>query len=332
MYWVCGGVLLAGVLQVLITGAALHRVSFFPTFGGTWRDPQVRQVFALMAPMALGLSAVQINTLMDSVIAYLFVFEGGERVGPAVLGYAQFLYQLPLGVFGISLATAIFPLLSTKAAQGDRAGMAEVVQRGIRMSLFIALPSSIGLIFVAHPLVATLYQRGAFDAADTQRVAATLVYYSLGIAAYFAQHIVVRTYYALQDSRTPARIALWMVALNLVMNLSLVFVMEERGLALSTSVSATVQIVWLLARLRRVLPEVGWARLWLALSKTVLATAAMAVALWILTSSGLSVDRLVGQSGIQLLILVVTGVAVYLLAARVLRIKELSTAFHQNAE
>ncbi len=332
MYWVCGGVLLAGVLQVVITGAALHRVSFFPTFGGTWRDPQVRRVFALMGPMALGLSAVQINTLMDSVIAYLFVFEGGERVGPAVLGYAQFLYQLPLGVFGISLATAIFPLLSTKAAQGDRLGMAEVFERGVRMSLFIALPSSIGLIFVAHPLVATLYQRGEFDAADTQRVAATLVYYSLGIAAYFAQHIVVRTYYALQDSRTPARIALYMVALNLVMNLSLVFVMEERGLALSTSISATVQILWLLARLRRVLPEVGWTRLLLNLSRTVLATAAMAVALWILTSSGLSVDRLVGQSGIQLLILVVTGVAVYLLAARVLRVEELSTAFHNSVE
>lgn len=332
MYWVCGGVLLAGVLQVVVTGAALHRVSFFPTFGGTWRDPQVRRVFALMAPMALGLSAVQINTLMDSVIAYLFVFEDGERVGPAVLGYAQFLYQLPLGVFGISLATAIFPLLSTKAAQGDRAGMGEVFERGIRMSQFIALPSSIGLMFVAHPLVATLYQRGAFDAGDTQRVAATLVYYSLGIAAYFAQHIVVRTYYALQDSRTPARIALYMVALNLVMNLSLVFVMEERGLALSTSISATVQILWLLARLRRVLPEVGWAKLGLALSRTVLATAAMAVALWILTSSGLSVDRLVGQSGIQLLILVVIGVAVYLLAARVLRVEELSTAFHNSVE
>jgi len=332
MYWACGGVLLAGVLQVVITGAALHRVSFFPTFGGTWRDPQVRRMFALMAPMALGLSAVQINSLLDYVIAYLFVFEEGKRVGTSVLAYAQFLYQLPLGVFGISLATAIFPLLSTKAAQGDRRGMAEVFERGVRMSLFIALPSSIGLIFVAHPLVATLYQRGEFGAADTQRVAATLMYYSLGIAAYFTQHIVVRTFYALQDSRTPARIALCMVALNLMTNLSLVFVMEERGLALSTSISATVQIVWLLARLRRVLPEVGWARLLLSLSRTVLATAAMAVALWVLTYSGLSVDRLVGQSGIQLLILVVSGVAMYLLAARVLRVEELSTAFHHNVE
>lgn len=332
MYLTCAAVLLAGVLQVFIAGAALHRVSFFPTFGGTWRDPQVRRVFALMAPMALGLSAVQINTLMDVVIAYLFVLdEKGERVGPAVLGYAQFLYQLPLGVFGISLATAIFPLLSTKAAQGDRMGMAEVIRRGIRMSLFIALPSSIGLIFVAHPLVATLYQRGEFDAADTQRVAATLVYYSLGMAAYFTQHIVVRTFYALQDSRTPARIALYLVGLNLLMNLSLVFVMEERGLALSTAICATVQIIWLLAKLSRVLPEVGWVRLGLSLSRTVLATAAMTVVLWILSESRLSVDRMVASSGIQLLVLVVTGVAVYFLAARALRIEELSTAFHNQS-
>jgi putative peptidoglycan lipid II flippase len=332
MYLVCGGVLLAGVIQVGITGVALRRASFFPTFGGTWRDPQLRRVFVLMAPMALGLSAVQINTLMDSVIAYLFIREGGERVGPAVLGYAQFLYQLPLGVFGISLATAIFPILSSKAAEGDRVGMADVFERGIRMSLFLALPSSIGLIFVAHPLVATLYQRGEFDASDTQRVASTLVYYSLGLAAYFAQHIVIRTFYALQESRTPARVAVYMVALNLAMNLSLVFVMEERGLALSTSVSATVQVIWLLAKLRRVLPEIGWVRLGLGLTRTVLATAVMAVVLWILTATGLSIHRLVGRSVFELAILVGAGLAVYYLAARVLKIEELATALQYTGD
>ncbi len=332
MYLTCGAVLLAGVLQVLITGAALRWVSFFPIFGGAWRDPQVRRVFSLMAPMALGLAAVQVNTLMDLLIGWIFVLdEKGQRVGPAVLGFAQFLYQLPLGVFGISLATAIFPILSGKAAQGDRMGMGEVVRHGIRMSLFIALPSSVGLIFVAHPLAATLYQHGEFGAASTQRVASALVYYSLGIAAFFAQHIVVRAFYALQDSRTPARIALYMVGLNLMMNLALVPVMEERGLALSTSVSAAVQIIWLVAKLRRVLPEVGWARLLMQLSRTVLATAVMAVALGVLTKSGLSVDRWVEKSGLQLLILVVTGVGVYYLAAWLLRIEELSTAFRRSA-
>ena len=332
MYLVCGGVLLAGVIQVGITGVALRRASFFPTFGGAWRDPQLRRVFALMAPMALGLSAVQINTLMDSVIAYLFIREGGERVGPAVLGYAQFLYQLPLGVFGIALATAIFPVLSSKAAEGDRVGMADVFERGIRMSLFLALPSSIGLIFVAHPLVATLYQRGEFDASDTQRVASTLVYYSLGLAAYFAQHIVIRTFYALQESRTPARVAVYMVALNLAMNLSLVFVMEERGLALSTSVSATVQVIWLLVRVRRMLPEIGWVRLGHGLTRTVLATAVMAGVLWILTATGLSIHRLVGRSVFELAILVSAGLAVYYLAARVLKIEELATALQYTGD
>jgi putative peptidoglycan lipid II flippase len=332
MYLVCGGVLLAGVIQVGITSVALRRASFFPTFGGTWRDPQLRRVFALMAPMALGLSAVQINTLMDSVIAYLFIRESGERVGPAVLGYAQFLYQLPLGVFGIALATAIFPVLSSKAAEGDRVGMADVFERGIRMSLFLALPSSIGLIFVAHPLVATLYQRGEFDASDTQRVASTLVYYSLGLAAYFAQHIVIRTFYALQESRTPARVAVYMVALNFILNLTLVFSMEERGLALSTSVSATVQVIWLLVRLKRVLPEIGWVRLGLGLTRTVLATAVMAVVLWILTAPALSIHRLVGRSIFELAILVGAGLAVYYLAARVLKIEELATALQYTGD
>ncbi len=331
MYLTCAAVLLAGMIQVVITGVALHRVSFFPTFRGSWRDPQVRRVFTLMAPMALGLSAVQINTLLDSLIAYLFVFKDGERVGTAVLGYAQFLYQLPLGVFGISLATAIFPLLSTKAAEGDRAGLAEVFERGIRMSLFIALPSSIGLIFVAYPLVATLFQRGEFDAASTQRTAATLVCYSFGIAAYFMQHIVVRVFYALQDSRTPARVALSIVGLNLLMNLGLVFFMEERGLALSTSISATIQIIWLLVRLRRTLSEIGWRRLGLNVSRTALAAAAMAVVLWILTGTGISVDRWFESCGLQLFILIVAGVGVYFLAAKLLHLEELSSVFHRGA-
>ncbi len=123
-----------------------------------------------------------------------------------------------------------------------------------------------------------------------------------------------------------------MVALNLAMNLSLVFVMEERGLALSTSVSATVQVVWLLVRLRRVLPEIGWVRLGLGLTRTVLATVVMAVVLWILTATGLSIHRLVGRSVFELAILVGAGLAVYYLAARVLKIEELATALQYTGD
>jgi len=322
MYAVCAGVLAAGVGQIALSGLALKAVSFFPIFGIAWRDPQVRAVARLMGPMILGLSAVQINSLVDYLIAYLFIEEGGERVGPAVLGYAQYLYQLPLGVFGIAIATAVFPALSRHAAEGDRRGLADTFVQASRLSLFIALPASVGLMFVAGPLVATLYQRGQFDAADTRRVAATLLFYSIGLAAYFLQHIVVRTWYALHDSRVPARVALAMVVVNFAMNLALVFVLEERGLALATAVCALIQVAWLSVRLGRRVPEIAWRRLGTGAVQMLTATALMGVALAILVSPALAGRWLPTMSAARLVTLLVAGVIVYAMGAHVLRIEE----------
>ncbi len=316
----CVGVLIAGVLQLLLVSGTLRSIHFFPIFGGGWRDPQVRAVMALMGPMILGLSAVQINSLVDYLIAYLFVVQDGERVGPAVLGYAQYLYQLPLGVFGIAVATAIYPELSRQASEGRQEGLAAVLARGLRLSLFIALPATVGLMFVARPLVASLFERGAFDAMATARVAGTLFFYSLGMAAYFSQHLIVRAFYALKDSRTPAKIALRMVGLNLVMNLALVFVLEERGLALATAVCAMIQTTWLSMKLRRLIPARAWDVLPGAIGRAVLATTAMTLVLFALTLSGL----LGANPIVQLAILVPAGVASYALAAKLLRMEELT--------
>lgn len=333
MIAVCAGVLIAGVVQVVATGVALRAVAFFPHLGVRWRDPRIRAVGALMAPMILGLSAVQINSLVDYLIAYLFITQDGERVGPAVLGYAQYLYQLPLGVFGIALATAIFPVLSQKATEGDRAGLAEILGRGIRLSLFVALPASVGLMFVARPLVATLYQRGAFDAADTQRVAGTLLFYSIGIAAYFTQHILVRAFYAMHNSQTPARVALSMVAVNFTMNLALVFVLQERGLALATAVCATVQVSWLSIKLAREIREIDWRRIRHGVTRMLLATGIMAGILTILVCPVLARDWITANPPARLAILVIAGVATYAAAAHVLRISELGAVLRsrQNA-
>jgi putative peptidoglycan lipid II flippase len=208
--------------------------------------------------------------------------------------------------------------------------MAGIFGRGIRLSLFIALPASVGLMFVARPLVATLYQRGAFDAGDTQRVAATLFFYSIGVVAYFAQHILVRTFYALHSSSAPARIALCMVGVNFAMNLSLVFILEERGLALATAVCAVVQVIWLSTTLARTLPEIGWRRIGAGVLRMLVATGIMAAALSILAWSGLT-DRLIGESAeARLAALVLTGIAIYAIAARVLRIEELYTVLRQK--
>ncbi len=325
MYAVCGSVLVAGVAQLLLVGIALRTVSFFPIFGGSWRDPQVRVVFSLMAPMILGLSAVQINTLVDYLIAYFFIVEDTARVGPAVLGYAQCLYQLPLGVFGISIATAIFPILSQRATQGDLEGVSATLSRGLGLALFIALPASAGLMIVAEPLVATLFEHGASDAEATSRIAGTLVFYSVGLAAYFTQHLLARAFYALRDSRTPARVAMIMVGANFLMNLGLVFPLQERGLALATAVCAAIQVVWLSRQLRIVLPAFTWRPMSISIAKMLVATGAMTAVLITLSSQAILGHGTVSMPAVKLIILVVTGIAVYAGVAGMLRIEELST-------
>lgn len=328
MDWNCYSVLLAGIVQLAATAIALKMAGFSPIWGRAWNDPEVRQVARLMGPMALGLSAVQINTLFDSLIAYVFVTnDAGERVGTAVLGFAQFLYQLPLGVFGISLATALFPVLARKAAEGDRIGMAGIFERGVRSGQFIALPSAVGLIFIATPLVSTLYEHGGeFDAESTRRVASALVFYSLGIPAYFLQHVLVRSYYALHDSRTPAKIAICMVIFNLCMNLMLVFVMEEQGLALSTSISATVQACWLGIGLRRLFPEIQWSKLVWPMVQLLLATLAMAIVLRVVGRWSEAAEL---HKSLRVATMLGAGVGAYFAAAWMLGVGELRSALRR---
>ncbi|MFQ5414313.1 MAG: murein biosynthesis integral membrane protein MurJ [Phycisphaerae bacterium] len=320
---VCAGVLAAGVAQLLFVGFALTRARFTPIFGGDWRGGEVRAVVGLMLPMVVGLSAVQINTLADYLMAYVFVSGEKGRVGPAVLGYAQFLYQLPLGVFGIALATAIFPTLSRSAAEADHRGLADTLAHGMRLSLFIALPASVGLVFVAVPAVATIYEHGAFDAADTQRVAASVAFYAAGLGAYALQHVLVRAFYALKDGRTPARIAMMMVVVNVVLNLMLVFRMEERGLALATAVSAGVQVTYLAAALRRKLPEIAWRRVGAGAAKTAAATGCMAAALVPLVRRDMLGGAMVDHTAIHLAALMFVGVVTYGVAAWALGMEEL---------
>lgn len=316
LYAGCVGVLIGGLLQLTISVAALRWVSFVPILSAPSRSPRVRAVGALMAPMALGLSAVQLNTVADFLIAYFFVNVEGEQVGPAVLGFAQYLYQLPLGVFGIALSTAIFPLLSQRAEEEDQSGLASVFADGLRLSVFIALPASVGLMIVARPLVSALYERGAFGPEQTARVSGVLIYYAMGMVAYFAQHILVRTFYALHDSRTPARVALTLVGVNLVMNFSLVFVLEERGLALATAICAHLQMGALLVLLSRRLPQVDWRLIGSGVTRSAIATGIMGAVLLIVGQSGIMPAGAIGESAVVVLTGAITyGIAVWCLGS-----------------
>jgi putative peptidoglycan lipid II flippase len=237
------------------------------------RDESLRRIARTMIPMTIGLSVVQINALLDSFIAYWFVDYKGA---PAVLGYAQRLYQFPLGVFAIALATALFPAMSRHASEGDVPRLSDTLGRGLRLVLFEGLPCTIGLILIREPLTQALFERGAFKAGDTLRVSATLAAFAAGVWAFGVNQIAVRAFYALKDQMTPLRVAAWMVGGNLALNLILVRPLEEPGIGLATTICAVVQDVWLLHALARRLPHLAWGEVAGSAVRTVGATVLMA--------------------------------------------------------
>lgn len=331
-------IVLAGVLQVLLQLAALHRAGF------RWRPlfqllhPHVRRVAVSMAPVALGLAAFQLNVLLDGVIAISLAGPAGGdglqvaglslpypmRVGAnSVLYYANRLMQMPLGVFGIALATAVFPVLSRRAAREDWSGFSASIMRGLRLVVFIGIPAGVGLMLLRRPAVCLLFERGAFTAAMTSRAAFVLVFYSAGLWAYCALHLLVRAFYGLQRPGVPARLAGAMVGLNLGLNLALVWPLAEAGLALATAICATLQVLILLAKLRRTVPLEGLPRLGATLAKTCCATVVMAAATWgtlrLLPGAPASLAGRLVRVAVPL----ASGLITYVLAAAALRAEEL---------
>ncbi len=327
LYFVGIGVLVSGAAQIAWSLAALGGIraatprptreqvaAMRPDLHETWR-------FAL--PMILGLGVLQLNTFLDGLIASYPFLVGPRLLGldypldghsAAVVGYAQRLYQFPLGVFGIAVATAIYPALAR--ASRDNADFADVMRHGLRLTFFIGLPATIGLLFVATPLTAVIYSGGQFPAEDVARVARVLAAYSPSVCAYSIIHVLTRAYFARGDSTTPVRISLAMVGGNLVLNLTLIWWLGEAGLAASTSICSLAQVVLLLRGTRRlgVAPiDAPTARALARIAGITLAmTLMLGAAQWLLP------EPKPGWSGSvpALLILTLAGLAAYLGAAR----------------
>jgi putative peptidoglycan lipid II flippase len=253
-YAVGAAAVAASVVQILWSLHALRgRVAWGRASEAAHRHG--RRVLGRFLPAVLGLGTLQLNTMMDAVIAMWPVWVGPTMFGMAVtldessngiLGYTQQLYQFPLGVFGLAVATAVFPLLSR--ASDDPAAFASVLRRGLRLSFFIGLPATVGLALVRHDLVYVVFGGpGGFSDEGVARGAAVLLGFAPGVWAYSLNHVLTRAFYAKHNTRTPMRVAVSMVTLNLGLNLLLIWPLKEAGLAWSTAVSAMVQTVVLLS-------------------------------------------------------------------------------------
>jgi putative peptidoglycan lipid II flippase len=234
------GVVIGGALQFAVQIPALYKLGFRLSFERPTFPPGVRRVAGLMLPATIGLAATQLNILVSTFIASML-----QQGSVSWLWYAFRLMQLPIGVFGVALATVSLPALSRAAVAEDMPQLKNTLSATLRLVFLLTLPAALWLAVMGRPLVALLYEHGRFLPLDTERTAAALVMYCIGLPAYAAQGVLSRTFYALGDARRPVQASFVSVALNLVMNLALMRPLGHLGLALSASLTACVNVLQL---------------------------------------------------------------------------------------
>ncbi len=317
------GVLIGGLLQYVVQWPSLRNAGFRYRPMLSFSDPGVRRIFALMGPAVIGGAAVQVNVLINSNFA-----SNIPGTGPVSwLNYAFRLMQFPIGVFGVAIATATLPAISRSAARNDEAEFKRTLASSMRLAFLLTIPSAVGLIVLGRPIIALIYERGLFGEGDTRHTAAALGFFAVGLTGYAAIKILAPAFYALGDARTPMIISLLSMLTNFLMNWWLVGVMQERGLALSTSTVALANFGLLYLIMRKRINGIEGGRTATAVAKILLASAVMGAACWA-TSWGLS--RALGEGfGARLanvLVSIAVSACLFYVTASLLRVEELKAA------
>jgi putative peptidoglycan lipid II flippase len=319
-------VLLGGIGQILVQWPALRREGFRYRAILDFKDPELRDVLRLMIPGTLGLAAVQINVFVNTYLATT-----QQEGSVSWLSYAFRLMYLPIGLFGVSIATAALPDISRHAATADLPGMRRTVSGALRMMLMLNVPATVGLMVLARPIVSLILERNRFTAADTAATAAALIFYAPGLIGYSAVKIASPTFYSLRDSRTPVIVGVVSVLANLTMNLALVRVMSYRGLALGTATAALFNAGMLLWLLRGRLQGLDGRSTTVAFLKIVGASLAMGLTchLTVVWAESLMPGASFVLKAIRVSAAIAAGVAVLVATARLLRIEEFDEAIRR---
>lgn len=339
-YYIAGAVVAAGVIQV---AWSLHMLKGHAQWTRKFDAArhEARALLIRIIPALIGLGTLQLNAMFDTLIAMWPNWVGPTIAGRdypldeaanAVLFYAQRLYQFPLGVFGIAVATVVFPQLARASA--DPAAFVRTLRNGIRLSLFIALPASVGLALVRDDLVRTVYSGlgGGFSAEGVARAASVVLGYSIAVWSYSLTHVLTRAFYAKGDTRTPMNAAIATVALNLSLNIILIWPLKEAGLAWSTAIASVAQVLLLgkLAKGRLVSGPMFDADTIASIVRTVGASVIMGLAVAVV--SWFWPDRLSwASSAAALAACVLTGATVYGALAAVRRADELRWLLGRNS-
>ncbi|WP_082030597.1 murein biosynthesis integral membrane protein MurJ [Thiolapillus brandeum] len=255
------GVLIAGIVQFTFQLPFLHRLRLFPGFRPAPRHEGVRRIMKLMVPALFAVSIVQINLLLDTVLASFL-----QTGSISWLYYSDRLMEFPQGVLGVALATVILPGLSRHHADRDPVAFNQTMDWGLRTTVLLGAPAATGLAVLSAPMITTLFLSHSFDAKDVHMASLSLMAYSVGLLAFILIKVLAPGYYARQDTRTPVRIGLIAMVVNMAFNLALIFPLQHAGLALATSLSAFVNAGLLFRGLRKgnvYQPGPEWRGLWL---------------------------------------------------------------------
>lgn len=272
------GVLIGGVLQLGFQAPFLIQQDIrFWRPARLWH-PALGKVLKLMGPTIFGAAVYQINSMVGTLLGSML-----PQGSISYLYYADRLVQFPLGVFAIALATAVLPTLSRQASDQQWDALQETFRHAMRLVFFISLPAMVGLIVLREPIVALLFQRGEFDLQATRLTASALLYYAIGLWAFSAVRIVLNTFYALMDTRTPVKIAMISIAANALCGVILMWPMKHNGLALALSLASILNFGLLTMALRRKMGALGWRSVAASVTRSGGCAALMGIGVWALS-------------------------------------------------
>jgi len=269
------GVLIGGMLQLVLQVPVLAKRGIRLLCKPPFRHPGLKRVGRLMLPTVLGAAVYQVNVLVGTLLASLL-----PQGSVSYLYYADRLVQFPLGIFAIAAATAVLPALSRQAAAGDMGALRETFSEALGLVLVITFPAMAGLIVLREPIIAFLFERGAFDAVSTRLTAQALLYYAMGLMAFSAVRVVVSTFYALQDTRTPVWTAGVSVLANVGFGILLMAPLGHGGLALAGSLASMVNLGLLLWVLNARLGAIGIRKLAPSFFRSGIGSCIMGIGVW----------------------------------------------------
>ena len=330
---IMGGALAAPVVGIygpawgVVVGAALHLLVQLPalirhrpryTLALDWADETVRQVGALMLPRMFGLAVWQINFWVNVAIAS--ALPAGSL---SALTYAFQIFTFPQAAIAQAIAIAVFPTFAAQAARGEGDALRHTLTSALNLTLFLALPATIGLILLGQPLIALLFEGGKFTSASTVLVAWALTWYAIGLVGHSVVEVVTRAFYALKDTRTPVLIGAGAMVLNVIFSLTFTRLFDSRGtpphggLALANSVATGIEMLGLVVVLSRRLGQLELRSLFNSLWRAALASVGMGAVVIGWAQVTASPMWLVGVGGATL------GAVVFFALAFVLRSPEL---------